>query len=109
MDITFTKLWGLPTLEKSCQFSATITFTMTLLYVAVLMNSNTVDHVPREISRDAHRGRYNESKYPMQELWWKRGGWAYFRRGRINGALWYVCTVYVLVYFTEITLEQSHM
>ena len=52
MDITFTKLRGLPTSEKSCQFNArSITFTTTSLHVAVLKNSNTVGHVQREISR----------------------------------------------------------
>ena len=46
VDITFTKLRGLPTSEKSCQFNArSITFTTTC------KNSNTVGHVPREISR----------------------------------------------------------
>ena len=51
MDITFTKLRGLPTSEKSCQFNArSITFTDDFA-VAVLKNSNTVGHVPQEISR----------------------------------------------------------
>ena len=46
MDITFTKLRGLPKSEKSCQFNAkSITFT------TVLKNSNIVGHVPQEISR----------------------------------------------------------
>ena len=35
-------------------------------------------------------GRYNESNYPVQELWRKRGGGAYFRRGRISGTLRYM-------------------
>ena len=51
VDITFTKLRGLPTSEKSCQFNArSITFTVADFAVAVLKNSNTVGHVPREIS-----------------------------------------------------------
>ena len=40
-------------------------------------------------------GRYNESNYPVQELWWKRGGGgAYFRRGRISGTLRYMCALF---------------
>ena len=50
MDITFTKLRGLPTSEKSCQFNARSTIYDDFA-VAVLKNSSTVGHVPREISR----------------------------------------------------------
>ena len=49
VDITFTKLRGLSTSEKSCQFNARLIHDD--FAVAVLKNSNTVGHVPREISR----------------------------------------------------------
>ena len=52
MDITFTKLRGLPTSEKSSQFNArSILNIHDDFAVAVLKNSNTVGHVPRETSR----------------------------------------------------------
>ena len=51
MDITFTKLRGLPTSEKSSQFNARSINIHDDFAVAVLKNSNTVGHVPREISR----------------------------------------------------------
>ena len=51
MDITFTKLRGLPTSEKSSQFNARSINIPDDFAVAVLKNSNAVGHVPREISR----------------------------------------------------------
>ena len=30
-------------------------------------------------------GRYNESNYPVQELWWKRGGGRIFKGGVLAG------------------------
>ena len=51
MDITFIKLRGLPTSGKSCQFNARSINIHDDFAVAVLKNSNTVGHVPREISR----------------------------------------------------------
>ena len=52
MDIPFTKLRGLPTSEKSCQLSqCEVNNIHDDFAVAVLKNSNTVGHVPQEISR----------------------------------------------------------
>ena len=50
MDISFTKLRGLPTWEKQLPVQCKVNNIHDNFAVAVLKNSNTVGHVPREIS-----------------------------------------------------------